>query len=473
LVCTGLQESSAESLGPAAESLTGVWSLSNDDNISAMEAAAPTASKVVIYGDTLQAYGALQRVIAAGASPGSVALVTPPAAEGAANCFSSTDVENLVGGHLEGLGVTLYQGYTLTGVEGNAEGCLASAVFESEGKSQGITCDVLGCFADPNTDTGVAKALNDNALVYDGRLVVNALFQSNDPAVMAAGSVTKFSRRYGRSSPVQFYNSREVGTRLGKTVIDLAIFDGANLDADTLPSFTQAKAKGCILPGLGDDLHFFCAALPGGKQGAGGTEGRHLTTQSTAADGSPSYCSVYVDKFDAVESITYLGTERLEWANLMKLIGLPQVLAAFPCVWLRHVCQAASAVNCSWLDGFLPQGYINRLVMHFDEKLVPSLTDWFRQPWAMALYHDRFPELVQALKADLKGQSDVAALVQELMEWAERRDQSEMTTEALATLRQPLVSKLDVSSRRLAKKLTEDYVQNNVSMLWMIMEAEQ
>ena len=50
LVCTGLQESSAESLGPAAESLTGVWSLSNDDNISAMEAAAPTASKVVIYG---------------------------------------------------------------------------------------------------------------------------------------------------------------------------------------------------------------------------------------------------------------------------------------------------------------------------------------------------------------------------------------------------------------------------------------
>ena len=71
--------------------------------------------RVASTGDTLQAYGALQRVIAAGASPGSVALVTPPAAEGAANCFSSTDVENLVGGHLEGLGVTLYQGYTLTG----------------------------------------------------------------------------------------------------------------------------------------------------------------------------------------------------------------------------------------------------------------------------------------------------------------------------------------------------------------------
>ena len=50
LVCTGLQESSVESLGAAAASLAGVWSLSNDNNIAAMEAAAPTASKVVIYG---------------------------------------------------------------------------------------------------------------------------------------------------------------------------------------------------------------------------------------------------------------------------------------------------------------------------------------------------------------------------------------------------------------------------------------
>eukprot|EP01049_Picozoa_sp_SAG25_P002526 SAG25_NODE_133_length_14402_cov_15.122142_18_plen_59_part_00 len=41
------------------------------------------------------------------------------------------------------------------------------------------------------------------------------------------------------------------------------------------------------------------------------------------------------------------------------------------------------------------QGYLNRLITHFDEGLVPSLPDWFRQPWTMAMYHDRFPELVQ------------------------------------------------------------------------------
>jgi hypothetical protein len=280
ILATGLQESSLSSLGPAAEAIAGVWSLSNDQNIAAMEAAVPTASKVLIYGDTLQAYGALRRVISAGAAPTSVALVTPPKANGADTCFGDANIDALVKTQLTQLGVVLY--------DGNTEGCLASAVFESDGKAQEITCDVLGCFADPNTDLSVAKALNDNALVYDGRLVINALFQSNDPAVMAAGSVTKFSRRYGHQKPVRCYNSREVGIQLGRTVVDLAMFDGANLDADTLPTFSQAKAKGCVLPGPGAGLHFFSAAAPAGDKIRGaGTEGRALVTEATARDGSP------------------------------------------------------------------------------------------------------------------------------------------------------------------------------------------
>ena len=69
--------------------------------------------------------------------------------------------------------------------------------------------------ATPDKMQRIARALNENAIVYDGKLVVNAIFQSNDPAVMAAGSVTKFSRRYGAQLPVSCYNSREVGAALG------------------------------------------------------------------------------------------------------------------------------------------------------------------------------------------------------------------------------------------------------------------
>eukprot|EP01045_Picozoa_sp_COSAG04_P031779 COSAG04_NODE_6000_length_1437_cov_1.401345_2_plen_245_part_01 len=245
-------------------------------------------------------------------------------------------------------------------------------MFEADGKPQNITCDGLACYAAPNADLSVARALNENAIVYDGKLVVNAIFQSNDPAVMAAGSVTKFSRRYGAQLPVSCYNSREVGAALGRTVLDVAMFDGANLDPDTCPTFSQAKAKGCMLP---SGLQYFHTARPG--RGSAPGEGRDLVTEGTAPDGSVRFCCVHVDKFDVVESISYLGApqspisvcdqshdmptdwmvgcgagrESLEWANLMKLIGLPQ-------------------------------GYLNRLVTHFDEGLV-DLPTWFRQPWSM------------------------------------------------------------------------------------------
>ena len=302
ILATGLQESAIGSLPPAQSALAGVWSLSNDVSISAMEEAAPTASKMVLYGDTLQAYGAIERVIAAGAAPSAVALVVPPRAEGAAGCFHGAELEALVHEQLATQGITIYQGYTLTSVEGNAEGSLVSAVFEADGKPQNITCDGLACYAAPNADLSVARALNENAIVYDGKLVVNAIFQSNDPAVMAAGSVTKFSRRYGAQLPVSCYNSREVGAALGRTVLDVAMFDGANLDPDTCPTFSQAKAKGCMLP---SGLQYFHTARPG--RGSAPGEGRDLVTEGTAPDGSVRFCCVHVDKFDVVESISYLG----------------------------------------------------------------------------------------------------------------------------------------------------------------------
>ena len=437
ILATGLQESAVTSLSGAQASLAGVWSLSNDVNIAAMDEAAPTASKVLIYGDTLPAYGAIERVISAGAAPAAVALVIPPREAGMVGCFGSQELELIVHEHLAKQGITIYQGYTLTGVEGNAEGSLVSAVFDADGKATNITCDGLACYAAPNTDLSVARALNDNAVVYDGRLVINAIFQSNDPAIMAAGSVTKFSRRYGtKQAPVQFYNSREVGATLGKTVLDIAMFDGAHLDADTVPKFTKAKSKGCMLPG---GLQYFCTAAPGPVPSA--SEGRDLVTDTPAADGTPRYTCVHVDKFDVVSSISYLGSEPLEWPNLQKLIGLPQ-------------------------------GYCNRLVLHFDEGLIADLPSWFRQPWSMALYHDRFVELISALKAELASRDDVKALVEELTAWVDSKDKSELDDAELAKKRDGLVSKLDTGSRRLGMDLTTEFVRNNGSMLWMILEAE-
>eukprot|EP01049_Picozoa_sp_SAG25_P002525 SAG25_NODE_133_length_14402_cov_15.122142_17_plen_63_part_00 len=62
--------------------------------------------------------------------------------------------------------------------------------------------------------------------------------------------------------------------------------------------------------------------------------------------------------------------------------------------------------------------------------------------------------------------------MQQLSEWAEARDKSQFTVDALTELRKPLVSKLATESRRLARDVTTEFVRNNARMLSMIMEKE-
>jgi len=106
-------------------------------------------------------------------------------------------------------------------------------------------------------------------------------------------NVLAWGSRLSAQLPVSCYNSREVGAALGRTVLDVAMFDGANLDPDTCPTFSQAKAKGCMLP---SGLQYFHTARPG--RGSAPGEGRDLVTEGTAPDGSVRFCCVHVDKFD-------------------------------------------------------------------------------------------------------------------------------------------------------------------------------
>ena len=58
-------------------------------------------------------------------------------------------------------------------------------------------------------------AINDACLVYDGRLVIDASFHTNDPSIRAAGPVTKFQRSYHAEQWTHAnFNSKEVGIQV-------------------------------------------------------------------------------------------------------------------------------------------------------------------------------------------------------------------------------------------------------------------
>lgn len=76
-----------------------------------------------------------------------------------------------------------------------------------------IKCGIILCGDAPNADPDVFRAANNSGLVYDGRLVVDPNFNTTDCAILAGGTLTKFSRAYGADTPRhEMYNAREVCT---------------------------------------------------------------------------------------------------------------------------------------------------------------------------------------------------------------------------------------------------------------------
>jgi hypothetical protein len=59
-----------------------------------------------------------------------------------------------------------------------------------------IECSLFISCHNRNVDTNLFYALNENSIVYDGRLTIDERWTTNDPLVMGAGPVARFSRLY-------------------------------------------------------------------------------------------------------------------------------------------------------------------------------------------------------------------------------------------------------------------------------------
>lgn len=236
---------------------------------------APPDCRVVIYASALKALCAAQGLIELGVCAGRISLVKPlsPAAIArkvpSSGGVSSSEVASwslgdmaVDAGAAEAAAASRISdaGYGfLEEVRLNAEGGIAAAVFATlregggagaggaqadrrdghqrrpkssgedaagggEGTSKGggrrgkeeesgtvIECGLLLCGDTPNADPDVFRAANNSGLVYDGRLVVDPTFKTSDPAVLAGGTLTKFSRVYGPDAcRHENYNAREV-----------------------------------------------------------------------------------------------------------------------------------------------------------------------------------------------------------------------------------------------------------------------
>lgn len=179
---------------------------------------------------------------------------------------------------------------------------------------------VVGC-EPPSVSRSLFTCLNDASLVFDGRLVVDGAFRTNDPAIYAGGSLAKLSRRYG-GTHLEHYNSRDVGSRLASSLVS---FFNAGPDepqpaataAAPPPALHRARAVGCSLPGGNYFVYAGCPAALQRPSTAAPEGGYEMKTASERG-----LTRITLDGEGRVHSLMYLGRVAVNAPRLGSLVGL-------------------------------------------------------------------------------------------------------------------------------------------------------
>ncbi|KDO21306.1 hypothetical protein SPRG_13198 [Saprolegnia parasitica CBS 223.65] len=295
-------------------------------------------------------------------------------------CAGAVDDDGRIREHVESMQPTLIVGITnLVAPNGVLEGITIQPPTPNEVDESGaplpvppvrmLPCDLLLCCDRNDVDPDAFRAINDSGLVFDGRLVVNASFQTSDPCIYAGGSLCRFSRRFPKALYQQCYSARECGELLAKSllrVVDPIV--GATMDPTPSggsdaskprppPAFTQPKI---VVGHWTGDLHYVRIQLPDVP-----TSFKSLATENREMQ---TYCCLQFDDFGVLSRLTYLGRDAVNVTNLACLVGLHEA-------------------------------YLNCAISSFHQNLVTDWIEFFSQKWAIAVYHDRFLDFCSKLTA--------------------------------------------------------------------------
>ncbi|KAK1125025.1 hypothetical protein K0M31_006362 [Melipona bicolor] len=135
--------------------------------------------------------------------------------------------------------------------------------------------------------------------MFDGQLIIDTELRTNDPSIFAAGTITKYCRRfYAEIWQHVHFNSTEIGEK-----------------------------------------------------------GQVLVTGSCTSD--IGYFRIRLNRFDLIETVTCFTKQNIEVHHMIALYG-------------KH------------------QSLLNELKTRFEKSLIADFYAYFREPWAMAIFYDRF-----------------------------------------------------------------------------------
>nr|XP_009671407.1 PREDICTED: uncharacterized protein C20orf26 homolog [Struthio camelus australis] len=328
---------------------------------------------VIVYGNTIDIYTTVETLLSLGINGSRIHLIQPPLSSHV-TCLNNNAIESAVEEALSKAGVTVYCDSILAEWnEGDHTGLITCASFTTNTKPFKLQCSAFFSFANRTVDYETFKAINDACLVYDGRLVIDTNFQTNDVSIKAAGPLTKFSNTYFANEWTHSnFSSKEIGFQLALSMLN--VFDPTleppfelQKDVDRLiPMYKGCKIKGGVLPGGYNYLHISKPEIPIrlDVQLAQSNYGTEIIT-GEARHGN--YFRIHINEYNMVETITCFSKEPFPVSNYICLYGQHERL-------------------------------LNDLCARWKEKLITDLYSYFREPWSMAIYHDRFIDLKNELR---------------------------------------------------------------------------
>eukprot|EP01018_Ginkgo_biloba_P014259 Gb_08171 [translate_table: standard] len=344
-------------------------------------------SPIVIYGATLEAFCAVQLLLSKGLKGENILMVYPESMsleQLGISCFGDVDISELVLEEMKKKQVRVKVGMKLVGIFMNKTGeGLEELKFENvtEGsfveKIQ-LPCSLLVTCDMKFMDIPLFRAIKKEGIVYDGLIIVDGTFRTNDPLIFATGSLCKFSRCCGKRLKLQTYSSQEVGKLLAESIISLFwdhLPDQNTLywsslsclpegppqknfekeDKSLLPTFRTPKCFGGVLPGR---LLFFSITCPQFFEVG--------VLQTLVTKGEEHIFKMDITRRHEVGRILYCGKETVEEWKMMEIVGL-------------HEC------------------LLNKLLNRYMEGTIENLLKFLSQPWTMVIFHDKFREFYNDL----------------------------------------------------------------------------
>lgn len=341
--------------------------------------------KVVIYGNSLDAYFTLQSLLSCGVPGQNIALIQPPTSHKFTepDTFQEPGLVKAVMAAMKEAGVEHHIDCIFADwkMDDSSSSKITEVSFTTPTKPITITCHGFLSFYPKCIDAWTFKSANDACLVFDGRLVIDANFCTNDPVIRAAGPLTKYARRYHAEdwSNHDGYNSCEIGFRLAMSVLPL--FD-PTLEAlieehdpndpysKLTPIFSDCKVFHGFLPG---NLEYLHVRKPGATQAyesqlANPNHGQEVETGSVE---NGNYFRLHINQLNCVETITCVVKADK---------GLP--------IPVSNIIQLYN----------IHERYLNNLLARVEEGLIQDLFEFFGEPWSMAIFHDRFRDLRQEVR---------------------------------------------------------------------------